>query len=54
MSTPIKMRKIGGGQLVAKIKFIGPDGVLRKFNEDNIVIITLKDGKGRIWTLKID
>lgn len=50
----MRMTKTGKGQLVAKIKFIGPDGILRKFNEDNIVIITLRDGKGKIYTLRND
>lgn len=54
MSAPIKMKLTGRGELKAKIRFIGPDGVLRKFNEDNIIIITLRDAKGKIWTLKND
>ena len=50
----IKMKKLGEGQLQAKIKFIGPDGVLRKFDEHNVLVMTLIDNKGIVYTIKND
>ena len=50
----IKMQKLGRGELQAKIKFIGPDGVLRKFDEHNVLVITLMDNKGILYTIKND
>jgi len=40
-------------KITAKIMFIGPDGVARKFNEKHIVAMALEDPKipGKIWRM---
>jgi len=48
--------KFESAKITAKIRFIGPDGIMRKFDESHIVAMALEDPKvkGKIWRLGID
>ena len=45
--------KFESAKITAKIRFVGPDGVMRKFNETHIVAMALEDPKkkGMIWRM---